>query len=99
MVEIELTPEQQAEAERIEDILKAKAAVEIKYVARLLASKADRELLGATEFQVRDAVHRLGAAGVDAALAERKKRGTKDPAGSVCTAAKTPASTAIAPAG
>jgi hypothetical protein len=98
MVQIELTPEQQAEAERIEDILKAKAAVEIKYVARLLASKSDRELLGATEFQVRDAVHRLGAAGVDAALAERKKRGTKVPAESVRTAATTPASRVIAPA-
>lgn len=80
MDEIILTPEQQAEAERIEDLLKAQAAVEIRRVARLLASKEDRELLGETEFQVRDAVHRLGARGIDAALEERKKRGTEDPA-------------------
>lgn len=73
MNEIVLTPEQQAEAERIEDILKAKAAVEIRFITRLLASKSDRELLGATEFRIRDAVHRLGASGIDAALSERKK--------------------------
>jgi hypothetical protein len=78
--EITLTPEQQAEAERIEDILKAQAAVEIRRIARLLASKEDRELLGQAEFQVRDAVHRIGARGIDAALSERKKRGTKGPA-------------------
>ena len=68
MFDIELTAEQQAEAERIEDILKAKAAVEIKQVARLLASKPNRELLGQTEFRIRDAMHRVGAAGIDAAL-------------------------------
>ncbi|MFV0443405.1 MAG: hypothetical protein ACK5Q5_07525 [Planctomycetaceae bacterium] len=45
MVEIVLTAEQELEAARIEDILKAKAAAEIKYVARLLASKSNRELL------------------------------------------------------
>lgn len=80
MDEIILTPEQEEEAKRIEDILKARATVEIRHVARLLASKEDEKLLGETEFQVRDAVHRLGAAGIDSALQERKKRGTKDPA-------------------
>jgi hypothetical protein len=95
MVEVELTPEQQAEADRIEDILKAKSAVEIRYIARLLASKPNRELLGRTEFQIRDAVHRLGAAGIDAALAERKKGGTAGRAESAPTAATTPASSAM----
>jgi hypothetical protein len=93
MFDIELTAEQQAEAERIEDILKAKAAVEIKQVARLLASKPNRELLGQTEFQIRDAMHRVGAAGIDAALEERKKGGTEVRAGSARTAGQTPAST------
>ena len=32
-------------------------------------------LLGETKFLIRDAVHRLGAEGIDAALAERKKKG------------------------
>lgn len=89
MDEIVLTPEQEAEAEQIEDILRAKAAVEIRFIARLLASKANRELLGATEFRIRDAVHRLGAAGIDAALSERKKRGTRDRARSARTATRT----------
>ena len=92
MDELVLTPEQEAEAERIADILKAKSAVEIRYISRLLASKENRELLGRTEFQIRDAVHRLGAAGIDAALAERKKRGTADRAASARTATPTRAS-------
>ncbi len=80
MDEVVLTPEQEAEAERIEDNLKAAAAVEVRWVARLLASKDNRELFGETEFQVRDAVHRIAARGMDAAVAERKKRGTEGPA-------------------
>jgi hypothetical protein len=79
MDEVVLTSEQEAEAERIEDNLKAAATVEIRRVARLLASKENRELFGETEFQVRDAVHRIAARGMDAAVAERKKRGTEDP--------------------
>jgi hypothetical protein len=78
--DVDLTPEQEAEAQRIEDILKAGFAVEVRVISRLLASKSNRELLGETEFQVRDAVHRVGARGIDAALEERKKGGTEDPA-------------------
>ena len=80
MDEIILTSEQEAEAERIEDIVRAGAAAEIRALARLLASKENRQLLGATEFQIRDAVLRIGSRALDAALSERKKRGTKDPA-------------------
>lgn len=76
MDEIDLTPEEEAEAERIEDILKAASAVELRRMARLLASKSNRQLLGQTEFEIRDAVHRIGARGIDAALEVRKKRGT-----------------------
>lgn len=76
---LQLTPEQQAEAERIEDLVLAKARVEVRQIARLLASKENPELLGATEFRVRDACHRVGAAALDAALEQRKKGGTKDP--------------------
>lgn len=97
--EIELTPEQEEEAARIEDILTAKARAEVRYVARLLASKSNRDLFGETEFQVRDAVHRLGAQGLDAALSDRKKRGTKGRAASAPTVAKTPGSTATDAAG
>jgi hypothetical protein len=93
--EIPLSDEQEAEAARIEDILNAKSRVLTRYMARLLASKSNGELFGATEFQIRDAVHRLGAEGFDAALAERKKRGTKDRAQSVRIARRTPDSNAM----
>jgi hypothetical protein len=98
MLDLELTPEQQEEAERIADILKAKATVEIEYIAKLLASRKDHELFGKTEFLIRDAVHRLGAHGLDAALQERKKRDTRVPRPSAPTATKTSASTATDPA-
>ena len=88
--DIELTEDQEVEAAGIEDILNASSRATVHYIARLLASKSNRELFGETEFQIRDAVHRLGAEGVDAALSERKKRGTKGRASSARTAAKTP---------
>lgn len=74
----ELTPEQAAEAERIEDVLMAGARAEARTIAQLLASKENPELLGETEFQVRDCCHRIGSRALDAALEERKKRGTAD---------------------
>ena len=77
MDQVQLTPEQQAEAERIEDLVMAKARVEVRQMARLLASKPNRELLGRTEFQVRDSCHRIGAHVLDAALEQRKKGGTE----------------------
>lgn len=78
MERVRLTEQQEAEAERIKDILMAKARVEIDRMARLLASRENGELLGQTEFQLRDACHRIGAAGIDATLEARKKRGTAD---------------------
>jgi hypothetical protein len=93
--EIELTAEQEAEAEKIEEMLNARGRDMNRHMARLLASKPNRELFGETEFQVRAAVHRLGAIGVETALAERKKRGTKGPASSARLAAATPSSADI----
>lgn len=43
-------------------------------MARVLARKEDRQLLGGTEFEVRERVHRLGAQVVESVLRERKKR-------------------------
>ena len=90
--EIELTEEQAEEAAAIEDILAAKSQVTAKYMARLMASKGNRQLLGETEFLLRDAVHRLGAEGIDIALHERKKRGTAGATSPVPTVEKTPSS-------
>ena len=72
-----LSPEQEAEAQRIFQVLKQTSEQDLLARARLLASKPDRELLGRTEFEVRDRVHQLGAKALETALAERKKGGTK----------------------
>lgn len=93
--EIELTAEQEAEAAKIEAVLNARGREVNRHMARLLASKSNRELFGETEFRIRDAVHRLGATGLETALAERKKRGIKGQASSVRRAKTKPSSSAI----
>ena len=80
MDHLELTAEQEREAERITDILLGAMQVEARNIGRLLASKGNRELFGQTEFQLRDILLGLGARAVDAALEERKKGGMQDPA-------------------
>jgi hypothetical protein len=72
-----LSPDQQAEAERIYQIMRQDTDADLRQLAELLASKPDRQLLGATEFEVRDRVHDIGAKALQTALQERKKRGTK----------------------
>jgi hypothetical protein len=88
----ELSADEEAEAQRIADIVVGRMRAEAIELGRMLVSKANGELFGQTEFQVRDAVHRVGAVALDAALEERKKRGTKDRVSSVPRAAATPAS-------
>jgi hypothetical protein len=75
-----LTPQQQEEAQRIYETLMKAAEGDLRKIAELLAAKPDRQLLGRTEFQVRDLVHAIGAKAIQAALDERKKGGTEVPA-------------------
>ena len=72
---LELTAEQEAEAQQIEHHLREALQDDIHQMARLLASKADRELFGKTEFEVRDLVHRMGAKALEVTAAERSKKG------------------------
>ena len=44
-------------------------------IAKLLANKADGELFGQTEFELRDRVLALGACSLEAATVERQKKG------------------------
>ena len=76
----DLTPQQEAEAQRLFEALQQPSLDEARRLAPLLASEPDRQLLGATEFEGRDRVHRLGAAAPQAALDGRKKGGTRAPA-------------------
>ncbi len=75
-----LTPEQAELAERIYQTLRQGVESDLRGLAELLAAKPDRQLLGQTEFEVRDRVHKIGAKALETALDERKKGGTKGPA-------------------
>lgn len=75
-----LTAEQQAEADRIEQRLLELVRGDLRELAEHLASKPDGQLLGKTEYEVRDRVHRIGARALEAALAGREKRATAGPA-------------------
>ena len=79
-LELPFTSEQAEAAERIYQVLRSACDDEMRQIARLLASKPDDKLLGTTEFEVRDRVHRIGAKAIETALNERKKGGTKGPA-------------------
>jgi hypothetical protein len=79
MSRLPLTPEQAEVSDRIYHALRQAADADLRQLADLLASKPDRQLLGQTEFEVRDAVHTIGAKAFETALKERKKGGTKAP--------------------
>ena len=70
----------QEEIERLFQLLQAPFLAEARHLAELLASKDTPQLLGQTEHQVRDGLHRLGATALQTALHERKKGGTRGPA-------------------
>jgi hypothetical protein len=80
MPRLTLTPDQAELSDRIYHSLRQAADADLRLLADLLASKPDRQLLGQTEFEVRDLVHKIGAKAFETALDERKKGGTKAPA-------------------
>ncbi len=71
-----LTPEQEAEAQRLAVLIGQKAQEEALQMARILVAKPDSQLLGATEFEIRAHAHQLAAHAIETALNERKKGGT-----------------------
>jgi hypothetical protein len=77
MADLLLTPEQEAEAQRLAALIGQKAQEEALRMARILVSKPDTQLLGATEFEIRERVHALGAHAIETAVNQRKKGGTK----------------------
>lgn len=72
---IELTPEQEASAERMEQVLLEAAREDIRQLSRLMASKEDHEIFGQTEYEVRDLVHGIGAKALEITANERSKKG------------------------
>jgi hypothetical protein len=80
MSRLPLTPDQAALSERIYQSLRLAAESDLRTLADLLASKPDHQLLGQTEFEVRERIHKIGAKAFETALDERKKGATKAPA-------------------
>jgi hypothetical protein len=80
MSRLPLTPDQAELSDRIYESLRQAADADLRLLADLLASKSDRQLLGPTEFEVRDLVHRIGAKAFETAPDERNKGGTTAPA-------------------
>ena len=68
---LELNEEEQRIYERLQPLLEQEA----RRMAKVLAGKDDRQLLGKTEFELRDRVHELGAKALEAAIDERQKKG------------------------
>ena len=75
-----VTPDQAELSDRIYQSLRQAADADLRLLADLLASKPDRQLLGRTEFEVRDLVRRIGAEALETARDERKRGATKAPA-------------------
>lgn len=71
----ELSADQEAVAERIYHLMKAKTDAKLREMARLLAAKPPQEILGPGEFEIRDHLFEMGANLVEAALDERAKKG------------------------
>lgn len=74
----DLTDAQREEVARIQDIVMAKVRVEVAQMAEMMVLKSNGEFFGESEFVIRDRCHTIGAHVLDAALEQRKKRGTKD---------------------
>jgi hypothetical protein len=77
MSRLPLTPDQAALSDRIYQSLRQAADSDLRTLADLLASKPDHQLLGPTEFEIRDQVHKIGAKAFETALEERKRGDTK----------------------
>lgn len=67
-----LTPEQETEAEILAERIREAAGKEFLQMARLLVGKKTEEIFGATEFQVRDILLRVGAKVYEEYLREKK---------------------------
>jgi hypothetical protein len=80
MNSVDLTPEQEAHAQELARTLHKALEGDILQMTRLLASKPDHQVLGETEFQIRDIVHQIGAKMIQAELDARQKKVTKDQA-------------------
>ena len=74
-VSVELSAEQEELAQRIYQRLRMKMDEELLAMARLMAAKADHEIFGKGEFELRDKLNEVGATIVAESANERAKKG------------------------
>lgn len=84
--------DQSTEVERVIAVVMKTIESDVRRIAEALVLKRDDELLGPGEFDLRSKVLGLACHMLEATVNDRKKGGTRAPARSVPTAAKTPAS-------
>ena len=72
---VELSEDQEELAQRIYQRLRTKMNEELLAMARLMASKADHEIFGKGEFELRDKLNQVGATLLSEAANERSKKG------------------------
>ena len=88
-----MTAEERAEAERLFEVTQEAMADEQWRLCCLMASRKNDQLLGQTEFDLRDRVLRMGAIALEAAVNQRRKKGaTTAVASHAPVASTTPAS-------
>ena len=84
--------EQSTEVDRIVELVVNAIKGDVRRIAEAMVTKRDDQLLGPGEFDLRNKVLGMARHIVEATVNDRKKGGTKVPARSVHTAAKTPVS-------
>ena len=89
-----ITPEKSEEVQRVHDVMLKAMEQEIWRMAEFMVTRRDDQLLGQTEFTLREKVLRMGAQALEATVDDRKKRGTRAAASPVPTVAKTDVSSA-----
>jgi hypothetical protein len=75
MSQVQLTPEQEAEARELEAKVQAAMQADIRLMCRQMVSRKDHELLGENEFVMRDIGHKMAATVVQEGVNQRSKKG------------------------
>ena len=94
----DITPEENAEVQRMHDVILKAMDREIWQLAQFMVTRRDDQLFGATEFTLREKALRMGAQALEATVNDRKKRSTRGAVWSVPTAAGTRVSLGGGPA-
>lgn len=72
---VELSPEQEEEAQRIYQRIKSKVEEEVLGMVRHMVSKPVHEIFGVGEFELRDKLNEFGAKVLEESANERAKKG------------------------